>query len=220
MLHRAGSYRTKELHLLPVFIYAMENILWHWHHHSPTRQHIANNSVSHIHSLHSLSLSRDIKACLTVFGVVVRQRGGVVEVGGIPAELSTLGVVHGDSVLWGRDNIIYCSLEHVGYARVVKLNSAGLNPWWYCVFRRNGESAHYNYTAMLAMVTTLATLEKHRITWQKSKFMFPWQVSHISMSQSIYRLLLGLLPWQPDLYNRHKYLQQATHKSSEVTHQN
>lgn len=58
------------------------------------------------YSLHSLSLSRDIKACLTVFGVVVRQRGGVVEVGGIPAELSTLGVVHGDSVLWGRDNII------------------------------------------------------------------------------------------------------------------
>jgi hypothetical protein len=179
MLHPAGFYRTKELHLLPVFIFAMENILWYWHHHSPTRQ-VSNNLVSHIHSLPSLSLSRDIKACLTVSGVVVRQRGGVVEVGGIPAELSTLGVVHGDSVLWGRDNITYCSLEHVGYARVVKLNSAGLNPWWYCALGRNGESAHYNYTAM---VTTLA------------KFMFPWQRYPTSPWLKAF-ILLGLLPWQ------------------------
>lgn len=36
---------------------------------------------------------------LTVFGVVVGEGGGIVRIGGIPAELPALGVVHGDGVL-------------------------------------------------------------------------------------------------------------------------
>lgn len=36
---------------------------------------------------------------LTVFGVVVGAGGGIVGIGGIPAELAALGVVHGDRVL-------------------------------------------------------------------------------------------------------------------------
>lgn len=37
---------------------------------------------------------------LTVVHVILRQRGRVVEVGGVPPELSGFGVVHGDGVLW------------------------------------------------------------------------------------------------------------------------
>lgn len=37
--------------------------------------------------------------CLTVFGVVIRKSGGIVRIGGVPAQLSALGVIHGDGIL-------------------------------------------------------------------------------------------------------------------------
>lgn len=37
---------------------------------------------------------------LTVFGVIIRKRGGIVRIGGIPAQLSALCVVHGDGVFY------------------------------------------------------------------------------------------------------------------------
>ena len=37
---------------------------------------------------------------LTVVPVVLRQRGCVVKVGGVPPELSRFAVIHGDGVLW------------------------------------------------------------------------------------------------------------------------
>ena len=36
---------------------------------------------------------------LTVFGVIIRKGGGVVRIGGIPAQLSAFGVIHSDGVL-------------------------------------------------------------------------------------------------------------------------
>lgn len=55
---------------------------------------------------------------LTVFGVVIGEGGGVIGVGGIPAQLSALGVIHCDGILYRGDKqqgrihktIIFCVL--------------------------------------------------------------------------------------------------------------
>lgn len=43
---------------------------------------------------------RSLAGSLTVFGVIVGKRGGIVGIGGVPAQLSALGVIHGDGVFY------------------------------------------------------------------------------------------------------------------------
>lgn len=55
---------------------------------------------------------------LTVFGVIVGKSGGVVGVGGIPAQLSALRVIHGDGVFYREGG-------KTGHCHITPLDAAG-----------------------------------------------------------------------------------------------